>query len=87
MSSGKEDTGFVIILSESGKYSNGVTLTVDNQQNYEIGKVYKQKMQRKAQVIKVSTGKHNLKVTNGGKTLFEKDVIVDLQETEKIVLP
>ncbi len=87
MSSGKEDTGFVIILTEGGKYTNNVTLVIDNQQNFEVQKVYKQKLQRKAPVFKVSPGKHNLKVTSNGQTIYEKNVIVDLQETEKIVLP
>ena len=87
MSSGKEDIGFVIVLTEQGSYSNDAVLLVDNQQSFAIEKVYKQKMQRKAPVFKLTPGKHNLKVTVKGQTVYDKDVIIGLQETRKIVLP
>ena len=87
MSSGKEDTGFVIVLTENGNYTKDVALVVDNGQSLAVAKVYKQKMQRKAPVFKVEPGKHNLKVVVAGRTVYDKDVIIGLQETRKIVLP
>ena len=87
MSGGKEDTSFVIVLTEAGDYSNGAVLLVDDEQSFVVEKVYKQKLQRKAPVFKISPGKHNLKVTVGGQTVYNKDVVLGLQETRKIVLP
>lgn len=87
MSSGKDDVSFVIILTEGGSYSQGVNLIVDDNQTHAVNKVYKQKMQRKAPVFKVSPGKHNLKITQNGNTIFDQNVVIGLQETRKIVLP
>jgi hypothetical protein len=87
MSSGKENESFVIVLTENGKYDNGVVLTIDDKTPVTIENVRKVKQQRKAEVVKTTPGKHNLKIMRNGSIVYNQDVLMGLQETKKIILP
>jgi uncharacterized protein YxeA len=85
LSYGKDNVSFIVVLTAGQKYEN-VSVIVDNQ-TFPVEKVYKTKAGRKAHPIRISTGKHSVKVVSAGTTLVDENVFLGVQETKKIVLP
>lgn len=83
-SAGKDNTSFVIVLTDGYEYDN-VTVDIDGQ-TFQVEKVYKLKAARKAHPIIITPGKHKIKVLQADNVLVEENIFLGLQETKKVVL-
>ena len=77
MSSGTDDVAYVIVIKENTDRTSydDVQLVIDGSTCF-YGKVYKQKAKRKAPVVTVKPGKHNLRVVIDGIVHADETVFV-----------
>jgi len=86
-SSGLENESFLEFISNSGNYSDGVEVSVDNQPTFKA-EVFNDKTTRvKGKVYAISTGQHIVSVTHKNNLIVKKRIYLSIQETKKIVLP
>ena len=83
-SSGKDNTAYVIVLTDGPKFEN-VSVVVDGHP-YIYDKVHKIKNRRKAQKVRIEPGRHNVKVLVGAEVMTDEDIFIGLQETKQVVL-
>jgi len=71
----------------SQSYKDGITVHVDDNQPF-TAKVNKlKKLSIKGDTYIINPGVRHLKVVYNGQTLYEKDVVISIQETKQISLP
>ena len=87
MSSGTDDVAYVIVIKENTDRTSydDVQLVIDGSTCF-YGKVYKQKAKRKAPVVRVKPGKHNLRVVIDGIVHADETVFLGLQETKTVLI-
>lgn len=83
-SQGKENISYVVVLKETGNYSN-VVVAVDGNE-YTYGKVYKIKAKRKAHPVIIEPGKHHLQVIVDGHVMADENIFLSTQQTKTVVL-
>jgi hypothetical protein len=86
-SKGKEQEAYLQIFQSQTSYPDGVVVVVDDQQPF-MAKVNKdKKMNVKGNLYTIPTGRHHLKITAGGKLIYDKEIFISSQETKQITLP
>ena len=85
--SGKEDQAFLLFISPNEYAGEQVEVTIDNAPAFTAKVVKQKKSNRKGTQYAIHTGTRNLKVTHGGKVLFQKKIFVSTQEVKSIILP
>ena len=84
---GKEDMAFLLFVSPGEYAGKDVSVTVDGGKEFTAEVVKQKKSGRKGTQYGVATGARTLKVTCGGKTLYQKKVFLSAQEVKQIILP
>ncbi len=85
--SGKEDMAFLLFVSPSRYAGRNVQVAVDDSVLFEAHVVNAKKSNRRGTRYGIATGRHKLKVTYSGETLYKKEVFVSSQEVKQIILP
>lgn len=87
VSSGLENEAFLRIMGDRSKYSKEVTVSIDDEIEFqaEVSKLHSNRP--KGEVYAISTGSHVVSVSFNGELVFRKKIFVSSQETRKIILP
>ncbi|MBO5025878.1 MAG: hypothetical protein J6C86_07025 [Bacteroidaceae bacterium] len=85
--SGKEDMAFLLFVSSKEYAGKEVQVTIDDAQPFTAKVVKQKKANRKGTQYGVSTGTRVLKVSNNGKTMYQKKLFLSTQEVKQIILP
>lgn len=85
--SGKEDMAYLLFVSPDEYAGKEVTVFLDDRAPFTVKVVKEKKSNRKGAQYGVKTGARNIKVTSGGKTLYQKKIFVSTQEVKQIMLP
>ena len=85
--SGKEDMAYLLFVSPKEYAGKEVTVALDNQKPFTVKVVKEKSAKRKGTQYGVKTGPRSIKVTSGGKTLYQKKIFVSTQEVKQIILP
>lgn len=85
--SGKEDMAYLLFVSPGEYAGREVTVVLDNQEPFTATVVKEKSSKMKGTQYGVKTGTRNIKVTSGGKTLYQKKIFVSTQEVKQIILP
>lgn len=85
--SGKEDMAYLLFVSSDEYKNKTVDVKLDDNTTFEAKVVATKKAKRKGIAYGVSTGKRKIIVTNGGNTIYEKELFLSTQETKQITLP
>ena len=85
--SGKEDMAYLLFVSPKEYAGKEVTVVLDNQKPFTVKVVKEKSAKRKGTQYGVKTGPRSIKVTSGGKTLYQKKIFVSTQEVKQIILP
>lgn len=83
---GLSDQAYLYFVSNQ-KYSDQIEVTVDRDLVFKAKVVKEKKYTIKGNTYAISTGKHHIKITYRGQTLYERELFLSTQETKKIALP
>lgn len=84
---GMENESYIEVFGNTGKYSQGVTVQVDENKPF-MAQVNKPHPDRpKGTVYAISPGKHVVSVTYKDIVIYKKQIFISSQETLKIDLP
>ena len=87
ISYGTDDIAYVIVVKENtDRTSYGDVQLVIDGRPCTYGKVYKQKAKRKAPVVTVKPGKHNLRVIIDGVVYSDENIFLGLQEPKTVLI-
>jgi hypothetical protein len=87
-SGGMDNQGYLqFIQSGSAAYKDGVTVVIDDNPAFTAKVDEDKKFQVKGNTYVVKPGTRHIKVSYQGKILYEKNVIIAMQETKQINLP
>lgn len=85
--SGKEDMAFLLFVSSNTYGGKDVQVSIDNAQPFTAKVTKSKKSNRKGTQYGISTGTRLLKVSYGGKVIYQKKIFVSTQEVKQIILP
>ncbi len=85
--SGKEDVAYLLFIGQKEYGGKTVQVTIDDAAPFTAEVVKPRKAHRRGTQYGIGTGTRNLKVTSGGKVLYQKKIFVSTQEVKQIMLP
>lgn len=85
--SGKEDVGYLLFISEGNRSNSEVEVFLDNGTSFTAKTVKAKKANRRGTQYSISTGRHQITVKQGGKVLYQKELLISTQEVKQIKLP
>lgn len=84
---GKEDMAYLLFVSSDEYKNKTVNVKLDDNTAFEAKVVATKRAKRKGIAYGVATGRRKIIVTNGEKTIYEKELFLSTQETKQITLP
>jgi hypothetical protein len=87
LSKGLENEAFLEFVGSPGKYADGITVTVDENNTFTANVKKEHTDRPKGKVYAISTGQHNISVSYGNQVIYQKQIFVSAQETKQIILP
>jgi hypothetical protein len=87
LSSGLENEAFLTFVGTPSKYTEGVSVNVDDKTTFNASVVKDHADRPKGEAYAISTGKHTVTVSHNGIVIYSKQIFVSAQETKKILLP
>lgn len=84
---GKEDMAYLLFVSPDLYAGKNVEVLIDSNEPFHAKVVKAKKSKYSGVQYGIGTGKHSLKITCEGKTLYEKKIFASPQEVKQIVLP
>lgn len=86
-SGGVDNASYIELLGDANKYKDGVTVQIDNDQEFSA-QVNKPNADRpKGTIYKLTSGKHTLVVKHAGVIVYQKVIFTGSGETKTIQLP
>lgn len=87
VSKGLNNESYIEMISNSGNYSDGVEVVIDDNISFNA-QVNKGISKRpKGNIYSISTGKHTITVKHNNKVIYSKQIFISSQETKQITLP
>jgi len=83
---GKEDMAYLLFISPKQYAGKTVQVSVD-ETSFDAQVIKNKRAKRKGKQYGISTGNRSIKVTSGGKVLYQKKIFVSAQEVKQIQLP
>lgn len=86
---GKADMAYLLFVGTNKADYRGKTIevTVDDNAPFNADVVWQKRATRRGTQYGVATGTRSVKVTCGGKEVYNKKVFLSAQETKQIILP
>ncbi len=84
---GKDDAAYLLFVGQEEYGGKEVQVTIDDGAPFTAEVVKAKKASRRGTQYGIATGTRNLKVTSGGKVLYQKKIFVSTQEVKQIMLP
>lgn len=85
--SGKEDIAFLLFVSAKEYKNKDVTVTLDEATPFTARVVNARKANRRGTQYGVGVGTHQLTVSSGDRTIYNKQIFLSTQEVKTITLP
>lgn len=85
--SGKEDTSYLLFVSQKEYRNKTVQVSIDNGPSFDAKTVSEKKSNRRGNQYGVTTGAKDIKVSYNGQTLYQKKLFLSTQEVKQINLP
>ncbi len=83
---GYEDIAYLLFVSANDKSLGLIDVIIDENTSFKAKVVKSKDANRKGTSYAVSTGKRKVVVYKKGKILYNKEIILSTQETQKIIL-
>ena len=84
---GLDDVAYLLFISDDEYAGKKVNVTIDSNRPFEAEAVKGRKAHRRGTQYGISAGRHTIKVSSDGKTLYQKEIFVSTQEVKQILLP
>lgn len=85
--SGQEDMAYLLFVSPKQYAGKEVQVSIDRAQPFDATVVKAKKARRHGTQYRVNTGNRHLKVTDGQRVIYEKNIFLSAQEVKQIMLP
>lgn len=87
LSKGLENNSYLEFIGDPDKYSEGVTVVVDDNTQFKAFVNKPNAKKPKGSVYAIEDGQHTISVSYNNKVLYLKQVFMSSQETKQITLP